>query len=378
MDALLAVNTGSSSLKFALYEVQETRLGAVLRKENRQNLKPGLEPGSAFEPSLNQLAQALQQIPGLRLRAVAHRVVHGGPDFTHATRVDETVLQRLEALNSLAPLHQPHNLAGIRAFQRIFPQVPQVACFDTAFHASLPELETRFALPEALVQQGIRRYGFHGLSYAYIMQRLQSLSTQAQGKVLMAHLGSGASLCAAYQGRSQATTMGFSALDGLMMGTRSGALDPGVLLYLLQQGWNWQQLQTLLYQQSGLLGVSGLSADMRVLRAANAPQAQLAIDLFTHRVIRECGALSACLQGLEVLVFTGGIGEHDASLRRDVCQALGYLGVQLDLERNANATPGQALSLHTHGSRVEIWVIPTDEGRYAAEQALSLLGQTAL
>lgn len=378
MDALLAVNTGSSSLKFALYEVQETRLGAVLRKENQQNLKPGLEPGSAFESSLNQLAQALQQIPGLRLRAVAHRVVHGGPDFTHATRVDETVLQRLEALNSLAPLHQPHNLAGIRAFQRIFPQVPQVACFDTAFHASLPELETRFALPEALVQQGIRRYGFHGLSYAYIMQRLQSLSTQAQGKVLMAHLGSGASLCAAHDGRSLATTMGFSALDGLMMGTRSGALDPGVLLYLLQQGWNWQQLQTLLYQQSGLLGVSGLSADMRVLRAADAPQAQLAIDLFTHRVIRECGALSACLQGLEVLVFTGGIGEHDPLLRHDVCQALGYLGVQLDQKRNAHAAPGQALPLHAEGSRVEIWVIPTDEGRYAAEQTLSLFGQTAL
>lgn len=378
MDALLAVNTGSSSLKFALYEVQGTRLGAVLRKENQQNLKPGLEPGSAFESSLNQLAQALQQIPGLRLRAVAHRVVHGGPDFTHATRVDETVLQRLEALNSLAPLHQPHNLAGIRAFQRIFPQVPQVACFDTAFHASLPELETRFALPETLVQQGIRRYGFHGLSYAYIMQRLQSLSTQAQGKVLMAHLGSGASLCAAYQGRSQATTMGFSALDGLMMGTRSGALDPGVLLYLLQQGWNWQQLQTLLYQRSGLLGVSGLSADMRVLRAADAPQAQLAISLFTHRVIRECGALSACLQGLEVLVFTGGIGEHDPLLRHDVCQALGYLGVQLDQKRNAHTAPGQALPLHAEGSRVEIWVIPTDEGRYAAEQALSLFGQTAL
>lgn len=378
MDALLAVNTGSSSLKFALYEVQGTRLGAVLRKENQQNLKPGLEPGSAFESSLNQLAQALQQIPGLRLRAVAHRVVHGGPDFTHATRVDETVLQRLEALNSLAPLHQPHNLAGIRAFQHIFPQAPQVACFDTAFHASLPELETRFALPEALVQQGIRRYGFHGLSYAYIMQRLQSLSTQAQGKVLMAHLGSGASLCAAHDGRSLATTMGFSALDGLMMGTRSGALDPGVLLYLLQQGWNWQQLQTLLYQQSGLLGVSGLSADMRVLRAANAPQAQLAIDLFTHRVIRECGALSACLQGLEVLVFTGGIGEHDPLLRHDVCQALGYLGVQLDQKRNAHAAPGQTLPLHAEGSRVEIWVIPTDEGRYAAEQALSLFGQTAL
>lgn len=378
MDALLAVNTGSSSLKFALYEVQGTRPGAVLRKENQQNLKPGLEPGSAFESSLNQLAQALQQIPGLRLRAVAHRVVHGGPDFTHATRVDETVLQRLEALNSLAPLHQPHNLAGIRAFQRIFPQVPQVACFDTAFHASLPELETRFALPETLVQQGIRRYGFHGLSYAYIMQRLQSLSTQAQGKVLMAHLGSGASLCAAHDGRSLATTMGFSALDGLMMGTRSGALDPGVLLYLLQQGWNWQQLQTLLYQQSGLLGVSGLSADMRVLRAADAPHAQLAIDLFTHRVIRECGTLSACLQGLEVLVFTGGIGEHDPLLRHDVCQALGYLGVQLDQKRNAHTAPGQALPLHAEGSRVEIWVIPTDEGRYAAEQALSLFGQTAL
>jgi acetate kinase len=378
MDALLAVNTGSSSLKFALYEVQGTRLGAVLRKENRQNLSAHLQGSASFDQALQQWAEELQQVPTLQLRTIVHRVVHGGADFTHATLVDETVLQRLEALNSLAPLHQPHNLAGIRAFQHAFPQVPQVACFDTAFHASLPELETRFALPEALAQQGIRRYGFHGLSYAYLMQCLHSLSSQAPGKVLMAHLGSGASLCAAHQGRSLATTMGFSALDGLMMGTRSGAIDPGVLLYLLEQGWNRQQLQTLLYQQSGLLGVSGVSADMRVLRASNDPQAKLALDLFTHRVIRECGALTACLQGLNVLVFSGGIGEHDATLRRDVCQALAYLGVALDDVRNSNTAPGQALRLDTPSSTVEIWLIPTDEGRYAAEQALRLLTQTAL
>jgi acetate kinase len=378
MDALLAVNTGSSSLKFALYSMDGARLGTVLRKENRQNVHAGLEPSVELEQTLEALAAELCVEPSLCLRAVAHRVVHGGADFTAATLVDDAVLRRLQTLNPLAPLHQPQNLAGIRAFQRALPQVPQVACFDTAFHASLPELETRFALPEALLQQGIRRYGFHGLSYAYLMQRLQSLSSQATGKVLMAHLGSGASLCAAHQGRSQATSMGFSALDGLMMGTRSGALDPGVLLYLLEQGWGQGQLQTLLYQQSGLLGVSGVSADMRVLRASTDPRARLAIDLFTHRIIRECGALIACLQGLDVLVFSGGIGEHDATLRRDVCQALAYLGVGLDDARNSNPAPGQALRLDTPSSTVAIWLIPTDEGRYAAEQALRLLTQTAL
>jgi acetate kinase len=300
-------------------------------------------------------------------------VVHGGRDFSASVRVTEDVLARLAKLNSLAPLHQPHNLQGIRAFQKAFPALPQVACFDTAFHAHLSALHFTFALPQALTQEGVRRYGFHGLSYQYIMGVLQASSPRASGRVLMAHLGNGASLCAAQQGVSCATSMGFSALDGLMMGTRSGTLDAGVLLYLLEQGWSHDRLQALLYKQSGLLGVSGISADMRRLRADGSPAAQFAVDLFTHRVVRESGAMVACLQGLDVLAFSGGIGEHDVRLRADVCQRLGWLGIQLDPTANQGATGDSVCAIHAPGSTVEVWVVPTDEGRVAAREALNVL-----
>jgi acetate kinase len=304
---------------------------------------------------------------------VAHRVVHGGEAFRASVRITPEVLAQLERLNSLAPLHQPHNLAGVRAFQKRFAELPQIACFDTAFHATLPEVDYAFALPQALSRQGVRRYGFHGLSYQYIMGTLWQASARASGRVLMAHLGNGASLCAAIEGQSRATTMGFSALDGLMMGTRCGAIDPGVLLYLIEQGWDHARLEALLYRQSGLLGVSGLSADMRRLRADASDGARRAIGQFTHRVVRECGALTACIGGLDVLAFSGGIGEHDTALREDVCARLGYLGVRLDPALNAQATGTRTLAIHAEGSAVEVWVVPTDEGRVAAAEAARLL-----
>lgn len=390
---VLAVNAGSSSLKFALYPLAGAASSPPTLTGTIQGLEPhgklvlswriagrageqyldaaGAEP---FRHALKALQQLLrQESAGRDLQAVAHRVVHGGETFRDAVVVDAGILNKLSALSSLAPLHQPHNIEGILAFGRIFPGVPQIACFDTAYHAGLPEEEYLFALPQDFRQQGIRRYGFHGLSYQYVMQTLGGLSQRAGDRVVMAHLGNGASLCAAWGGKSCATTMGFSALDGLMMGTRSGTLDAGVVLHLLAQGWDHARLQDLLYRQSGLLGVSGLSADMRRLRASDESQAQLAIRMFTHRVIRETGAMAACLDGLDVLAFTGGIGEHDALLRADVCERLAFLGVVLDPQKNSRADGLQASSLHAADSVVEVWVVPTDEGRVAAQAAADLL-----
>ncbi|MDI1341488.1 acetate/propionate family kinase [Polaromonas sp.] len=390
---ILTVNAGSSSLKFALYPVNgtiadsATLAGTVEGLESDAPLalswRSGDQRGQAridkvaddpFQDALKALQSLLQQaLPGRDLQAVAHRVVHGGEAYRDAVRVDEDILSRLGELSPLAPLHQPHNIEGIRAFGRAFPEVPHIACFDTAFHAGIPDVEHLFALPRALGKQGIRRYGFHGLSYQYLMQKLNQLSGRAQGRLVMAHLGNGASLCGALQGQSLATTMGFSALDGLMMGTRSGSLDAGVLLHLMAQGWDHARLQDLLYRKSGLLGVSGISADMRRLRASEVADADLAIRMFTHRVTREAGAMAACLGGLDVLAFTGGIGEHDAVLRAEVCDRLKFLGVILDHEKNRLHTGAQAVSLHEAASTVEVWMIPTDEGRVAAQAAAALL-----
>jgi acetate kinase len=399
---ILAVNTGSSTLKFALYPVHRGKVQAANLTGSFSGLEPqgqaslqwrmqdtlngtvreGTEPLQAsdkgdadhFEAALQRLQALLREL-GLapQLHAIAHRVVHGGTAYHQATVVNDEAMRGLQALSPLAPLHQPHNLMGIALCQRSYPGVPQVACFDTAFHSTLPEVETRFALPEALYAQGIRRYGFHGLSYQYVQGVLQAVSARAQGPVVMAHLGNGASLCATREGRSQATTMGFSAVEGLMMGTRCGALDPGVLLHLLSAGWTAQQLEDLLYRQSGLLGVSGISADMRRLRADPSPQAQGAIALFEHRVLREIGAVAACVQGMGVLAFTGGIGEHDALLRANVCQQLAYLGVALDDAANAQATGADVRGVHAPSSAVEVWVIPTDEGKVAAQAAADVL-----
>lgn len=276
-------------------------------------------------------------------------------------------------MSPLAPLHQPFNLAGVRACQAVFARVPQIGCFDTAFHQTIGPLESMLALPQPLQAQGIRRYGFHGLSYQYVAQVLQDLSDRAHGRVLMAHLGNGASLCAMWQGRSMATTMGFSALDGLMMGTRSGAIDPGVLLYLMQQGWDEARISRLLYRESGLLGVSGESADMRTLRASPRPEARQAIDLFVHRIQREGGGLMTLMEGVDALVFTGGIGEHDAATRQAVVDGWRVWGVRLSPAANAAADGRQAVRIDAPDSPVQVWVVPTDEGRVAAQEAARLL-----
>ena len=391
--AILAVNAGSSSLKFSIYPLIDHEVQPSVLSGNIEGLQPGgaAQLGWSFAGRQHQqqlatsgddpFGQALRSLGELlasdaaipTIEVVAHRVVHGGREFSASVLVTEDILQRLSQFSALAPLHQPQNLQGIRAFQKAFPALPQVACFDTAFHATLPAVDYSFALPQALAEQGVRRYGFHGLSYQYVMGVLQQRSTLAKGRVLMAHLGNGASLCAARLGRSCASSMGFSTLDGLMMGTRCGTLDAGVLLYLMEQGWDHDRLETLLYKQSGLLGVSGISADMRTLRADKSAAAQRAIDLFGYRLLRESGAMVACLGGLDVLAFSGGIGEHDALARTHLCESLAWLGVAIDPALNSVACADQVMAIHSPASRVQVWVVPTDEGLVAAREAARLI-----
>ncbi len=394
--SILSVNAGSSSLKFALYPViaSSVKVSEAEMTGNIEGLEPSGKPSISWEMKGQQKTTDVVVVPKgaepfdaallalknvlithcshITIQAIAHRVVHGGSLYSTSVRVTPEVLAQLATLNALAPLHQPHNLAGIQAFAESFPHLPQIACFDTAFHRTLSPLETTFAIDKKLTQSGVRRFGFHGLSYQFVSQVLQDVSPRSAGRTVMAHLGNGASLCATTEHQSYATTMGFSALDGLMMGSRSGALDPGVLLYLMEQGWSHDAIQKMLYKQSGLLGVSGESADMRTLRASHSQAADFAIDLFTHRVLREIGALTACIGGLDVLAFTGGIGEHDAILRQKVAIGLGYLGVSVDVASNIAARGDAVRSIHEDESTVEVWVIPTDEGRVAAQEALAL------
>jgi acetate kinase len=390
---ILAVNAGSSSLKFAVYppdgkgdvlpavisgrvEGLEPNGQPELRWTDQQGVYLRAVPRENHDVFFDALASLRKLLVELGMKppiAVAHRIVHGGAAFRQSVIVDDEVLKQLEQLNPLAPLHQPHNIAGVRAFTAAFVGVPQVACFDTAFHANAPLINQEFALPQELTASGIRRYGFHGLSYQYITGVLQQHSERARGRVLMAHLGNGASLCATFNSHSVASTMGFSALDGLMMGTRSGSIDPGVLLYLLDKGYDHDRLSHLLYSESGMLGVSGISADMRVLRMDESVAAEHAIDLFTHRIVRESGAMIACMQGLDLIAFSGGIGEHDKVLRSEVGMALSWLGVQIDEKLNAMAIGDAIQPIHAPESRVEVWVIPTDEGRVAAREAAALL-----
>ena len=394
--SILSVNAGSSSLKFALYPViaSSAKVDEAEMTGNIEGLEPSGNPtisweikgqqktkdavvvakgSEPFDAALLALKNLLAtHFSHIALQAIAHRVVHGGSLYSASVRVTPEVLAQLATLSALAPLHQPHNLAGIDAFTGSFPHLPQIACFDTAFHRTLSPLETTFAIDKKLTQSGVRRFGFHGLSYQFVSQVLQDVSPRSAGRTVMAHLGNGASLCATVAHQSCATTMGFSALDGLMMGSRSGALDPGVLLYLMEQGWTHDAIQKMLYKQSGLLGVSGESADMRTLRASHSQDADFAIDLFTHRVVREIGALTACAGGLDVLAFTGGIGEHDAILRQKVAIGLGYLGISVDVALNMAARGDAVQAIHEDESSVEVWVIPTDEGRVAAQEALAL------
>lgn len=389
--AVLTLNAGSSSIKFALFDLGETlqetpRLRGTIEgigtaprlaaKDARGAVLPALtladlataSPEAQHRDSLDRLLRWLDaQLAGQRIVAVGHRVVHGGERFVRPLPVGEAELAALAALVPLAPLHQPYNLAGIRAVARLLPGVPQVASFDTAFHASQAELARRFALPRRLSAAGLKRYGFHGLSYEYIADILpRHLGPLAQGRVIVAHLGNGASMCALHQRRSVASTMGFTALDGLMMGTRCGNIDPGLLLHLMtQEGMSAETLGRMLYNESGLLGVSGLSQDMRELLASPSAEAAEAVELFCYRAVRELGSLAAALGGLDALVFTAGIGEHAAPVRERICRQAGWLGMLLDPAANAR----HATRISTPGSPITLLVLPTNEEWMIARHA---------
>jgi len=389
-DALLVLNAGSSSLKFSLFleddpsrplirgqlEALQTRPRFTARRGHELILDETWPEGSRLghEEAIEQLFRWGRGLTlGHQLTAVGHRVVHGGRRFTGPTLVDDAVVAALEAMVPLAPLHQPHNVAAIRAVARAAPGLPQVACFDTAFHARQPAIAQAFGLPRRYADAGIRRYGFHGLSCEHVSEALGGIDRRAAtGRTVIAHLGSGASLTAIRHGASVATTMGFTPLDGLVMGTRCGALDPGVVLHLLEhEHLSIDDVRRVLYHESGLLGMSGVSSDMRVLLASAAPAAAEAVDLFVYRISRELGSLAAALGGLDALVFTGGIGENAPVIRERVCHDAAWLGVHLDGAANADG----GLRISTMASRVSVWVVPTDEEAVIARHTQRLTGE---
>lgn len=385
-DCIAVFNAGSSSVKFGIYESgkanalyrgQVEGIGTAphlrIMNANDEVVTDRSWPTAGFNHNMatREIMSAGQQLMQGRVGAIGHRVVHGGKSYAAPMIVTPELLDELAKLIPLAPLHQPHNLAPIHTIMTAAPQIPQVVCFDTAFHRTQPHLAQAFALPASITAEGVQRYGFHGLSYEYLVSQLRELSpVHDGGRVVIAHLGNGASLCAVKAGRSVASTMGFTAVDGLMMGTRCGALDPGVILYLLQEhGMNAAALEDVIYRKSGLFGVSGISSDMRTLRQSTQPKAREAIDLFVYRIIREIGSLVASLGGIDALVFSGGIGEHDAMTRAEVVQGCQWLGALLDAERN---TRGAGL-ISSDASRVAVWVIPTDEELLIARQTAAVL-----
>jgi acetate kinase len=321
--------------------------------------------------ALSRVGVWLREEHAVEPAAVGHRVVHGGPDYDRAVRVDDSVIERLQRYVSLAPLHQPHNLAPIRSIRARFPKLPQVACFDTAFHRGHSAVAEHYAIPEHFYQEGVRRYDFHGLSYEYIADRLRIVAPEiAAGKVIVAHLGSGASMCALAAGRSIETTMGFTALDGLPMGTRPGQIDPGVLLYLIgEKGMDAAALERLLYHESGLKGLSGISNDMRELQTNADPRAKLAVDYFVYRAVLCAGMLAAALGGLDAFVFTAGVGENSAVIRARIAEKLAWLGLGIDPKANA----AHALRISPSDSRVAVLVVPTDEELMIARHTVALL-----
>ena len=382
-DGILVINAGSSSVKFSLF---------LRKKGGQKGMPPKLishgqveginasphfqvksadgqilcerrweEGSTSYEGLFDYLLEWVEDHLGdARLIATGHRVVHGGVRHAKPERITPDLIAELEDLIPLAPLHQPHNLEPIREVTRLHPGLPQIACFDTAFHRSNPWVTQTFALPRALTDEGVRRYGFHGLSYNYIARTLDEQAPDiAKARVVVAHLGSGASMCAMKGGKSHASTMGFTALDGLIMGTRAGALDPGVLLYLMDhKKMSCKDIETLLYKKSGLLGLSGISPDMRDLIANDDPHAVEAVELFIHRICRELGSLSAALEGLDALVFTAGIGEHSPEVRKMVCERSAWLGIALDEAANRTSTSGV---ISAPDSKVKVMVVPTDE-----------------
>jgi acetate kinase len=365
---LLTLNAGSSSIKYALFDAAGELASPALAGQI-DGLGAG-QAGAALTHA-QALQQVIQRIGNARVRAVGHRIVHGGAGFAQPVRIDEATLKAIEALAPLAPLHQPHNLAGVRAARAAFPGVPQIACFDTAFHRASPQLNQRFALPRALHEQGLRRYGFHGLSYESIAAQLARRAGRlAEGRTVVAHLGNGASMCAMLAGRPVATTMSFSPLDGLPMGTRCGRLDAALVLHLLQQpGMDAGRIAQLLYRESGLLGLSGLSGDMRELLASTEPAAREAIDYFVEHARRELAGMVAALQGIDTLVFTGGIGEHAGEIRQRIVEGCGWIGLRLD--RRANNEGQERIS--SQHSAVQVLVLHTGEEAVIARHVAGFL-----
>jgi len=389
--AILVLNAGSSSIKFSLFPGNEEPMRQDLICEGEvegigqqvhiaaKDGKGGalvdehLPEGETHEDALDALLRWLERtFPQHELIAAGHRVVHGGSLYTGPVRIDESVIAELRRLIPLAPLHQPHHLAAIAALSKLHPALPQIACFDTSFHHTQPEIASIFALPRNLTEEGVRRYGFHGLSYEYIASVLPDVMgpAAAEARVVVAHLGNGASMCAMLNRKSVATTMSFTALDGLPMGQRCGNLDPAVVLYLMEEkGMTAKAISDLLYLASGLLGVSGLSNDMRTLLASADPHAKEAVDLFVYRICRELGSLAAALGGLDALVFTAGIGEHATEIRRRVCEQAAWFGFEIDEAANAKGGP----RVTAEGSKASAWVIPTDEDLMIALHSWALL-----
>ena len=398
METILTVNAGSSSLKFQVFAIGDRRsLSRILRGQidgigSRPRLRARAADGTQLidrsytsdqvpdsATAMSETAGWLRETQRGNLVAVGHRVVHGGMDYSQPVLVDPQVLNRLQQFVSLAPLHQPHNLAPIRAVLARRPELPQVACFDTAFHRGHGAVADHFAIPEEFYAEGIRRYGFHGLSYEYVAERLRVVAPRiADKRLIVAHLGSGASMCALLDGRSVETTMGFTALDGLPMGTRPGQIDPGVILHLIdKKGMSVADVQNMLYRDCGLKGLSGLSNDMRELQKSSDPRAEFAIEYFVYRLSLSAGMLAAALGGVDAFVFTAGIGENSPEIRARISEKLGWLGARLDDDANA---AGSVLISQPDG-RLPIYVIPTDEELMIGLHTLSVLtqhrGQTA-
>ena len=397
-ELILTLNAGSSSTKFAVFEIANgkpvpcvrgqfegigtaphfvaSNPAGVILTERRWEREAATARSQGHAWAFQEIWQWLERLAeGSRILAVGHRVTHGGEIFAAPVQVTPAVIEALTRLIPMAPLHQPHNVAAIQAIAEHHPALLQVACFDTAFHRGRAAVTERFALPRALLARGVKRYGFHGLSYEHIVDRLAKLAPElANGRIVVAHLGSGCSMAAIRNGKSVETTMGFSTLDGLPMGTRSGALDPGVLLFLMREGLGVAELEELLYRQSGMLGLSGIGSDLRLLQASGEPAAAEAIDYLVYRIGQSLGALCAALGGLDALVFTAGIGENDAEIRSRVCRDAQWLGVAIDEAANASHEPRISLD----GRAPSVWVIPTDEDRVIARHTLRVAREAAV
>lgn len=394
MKAVLVLNAGSSSLKFALFAI-EPELATVPALSGQidgigatPHFSAKTAAGERFEETVpttsssqrEQHRDALSHLltwlaahnPALEISAAGHRIVHGGERYSEPVRLDGHILHQLQKFVPLAPLHQPHNLNAVQAISAMAPDIPQVGCFDTAFHRTQPAVAQAYALPRKISAEGVKRYGFHGLSYDYVSRQLPAIiGDKASGAVVIAHLGNGSSMCALRNGRSVASTMGFTAVEGLMMGTRTGSLDPGVLLYLMdQKGMSSKELTNLLYKESGLLGVSGISQDMRTLLASDAAEAREAVDLYCYRIARELGSLAAAAGGLDALIFTGGIGEHAAQVREKVAHLSAWTGIELNAEANAT----HATHIEAATSKVAVAVVPTNEEGMIARYTVDVLG----